>query len=415
MFTQIFSSYKKAFTGLTTQVWWLSIVIFINRAGTMVPLFLSLYLTQKKGFTLTQAGVIAAYFGAGSIIGAFVGGKLADKIGHLKVQFTALALGGVMFIALAYLNSYYTLCAMTFALGIVSDAFRPANFVAIAKYSTPETLTRSYTLNRLAVNLGWSAGASIGGFLASINYKLIFWVDGIANIIAAFVLWFLLYRNDKKLTKKKQDSTDILQEEIKENFPALSPYKDKVYLKFIVICTLYTICFILMFRIIPNYFKDDLHLNERTIGAILALNGIIIALFEMLIVSKVEGKKSNVTFIRIGCYIMIGGFACLFSPYWGFAFGILCMLFFTVSEIATLPFMNAFMMSRTSKNNKGQYASLYTASWSVALIVAPWLGGIIVDTFGYKTLWIIAIAVTIICIFLTYNLEPREKETKTKV
>lgn len=414
MFTQILSSYKKAFTGLTTQVWWLSIVIFINRAGTMVPLYLSLYLTSKKDFTLTQAGVVGAYFGAGSIIGAFVGGKLADKIGHLIVQFTALALGGAMFISLAYLNSYFSLCAMVFVLGIVSDAFRPANFVAIAKYSTPETLTRSYTLNRLAVNLGWSAGASIGGFLASINYKLIFWVDGIANIIAAFVLWFLLYRKDNKLAKRKKDATEVLEQEIKENFPALSPYKDKIYLKFIAICTLYTMCFLLMFRIIPNYFKDILHLSEKAIGAILAMNGIIIALFEMLIVSRLDGKKSNVTFIRIGCYIMIVGFACLFSPYWGLAFGIICMLFFTASEIATLPFMNAFMMTRTSKNNKGQYASLYTASWSVALIIAPWLGGIIVDAFGYNALWIAAITVTIISIFLTYVLEPGSK-IKTKV
>ena len=80
----------------------------------------------------------------------------------------------------------------TFILSLVNEAFRPANNTAIAQYSRPENRTRSYSLNRLAINLGWAIGGTLGGFIASFNYHLLFWIDGFTNIIAAIMLYYLL-------------------------------------------------------------------------------------------------------------------------------------------------------------------------------------------------------------------------------
>ena len=41
----------------------LSLVHFVNRSGSMVLFFLSLYLTRKLGFTLAQAGQAVGTFG----------------------------------------------------------------------------------------------------------------------------------------------------------------------------------------------------------------------------------------------------------------------------------------------------------------------------------------------------------------
>ncbi|MEY4865202.1 MAG: hypothetical protein RLZZ114_631, partial [Bacteroidota bacterium] len=44
--------YTDAFSGLTRDAWVLATIMFVNRSGTMVLPFLSLYLTQALHFSL---------------------------------------------------------------------------------------------------------------------------------------------------------------------------------------------------------------------------------------------------------------------------------------------------------------------------------------------------------------------------
>src|SRR6185295_12230215 len=114
-------------------------------------------------------------------------------------QLASLLLGGIMFLITGFLKTYLSLCIGTFILSLCNESFRPANAAAIAYYSEPENRTRSFSLNRLSINLGWAVGGALGGLLASVNYHLLFWVDGCTNIVAALLLLRLLpYGASKK-------------------------------------------------------------------------------------------------------------------------------------------------------------------------------------------------------------------------
>ena len=195
--------YRNAYSGIPKPVWWLGLVMFVNRSGTMVIPFLTVYLTAKKGFTLTDAGYIMAAFGTGSILGSYLGGRLADKFGSFYVQFFSLFLNGVMFIVLGQMQTMIQFAACIFLLSSLGEAFRPANSVAIVAYSNESNRIRSYALNRLAINLGWSIGPALGGVLAKINYALLFWVDGLTCIVASFLLFYFL-APEKSGEKKKE-------------------------------------------------------------------------------------------------------------------------------------------------------------------------------------------------------------------
>ena len=73
-------AYSDAFRGLPPVVWHLSLVMLVNRSGSMVLAFLSLYLTFERGFELTFAGWVLAVYGAGHIAGALLGGWLCDRL-----------------------------------------------------------------------------------------------------------------------------------------------------------------------------------------------------------------------------------------------------------------------------------------------------------------------------------------------
>jgi predicted MFS family arabinose efflux permease len=390
--------YKNAYSGLTKNTWWLSLVMLINRSGTMVVPFMTMYMTQHLGVGIAKAGFVMSVFGAGSIIGALLGGKITDKIGFYPVQLFTLIAGGTMFIVLGQMKSYTAICVASFILSIVNEAFRPANAVAIAHYSNQENRTRSYSLNRLSINLGWAFGAGLGGLVASYNYHLLFWVDGITNIAAALLLVFVLS------PAKKTVSTALttINQPVKK-----SAYKDRQYLFFIFLQVIFAMCFFQMYTIQPVYYKTQLHLSESFIGFTMALNGLIIALVEMVLVFKLEGRKQHFFYISIGTVLVGISFLMVnILPLGPALLSVLVMCCLTLGEMLSMPFMNAYWISRTNNDNRGQYAALYTVGWSAAQIIGPAIGGQIVEQHSFATLWWITAISCFLLSFIYYKMIP---------
>ena len=235
--------FYNAFRGLSANVWLLALVTFINRSGTMVIPFMTVYLTVDRQFTLQQAGWVMGAFGLGSLLGAWIGGKLTDTIGFYKVQFWSLFLSGFVFIALMFLKSLVALAIGVFVLSSIADAFRPANFVAVAAYSKPQNLTRSISLVRMAINLGWSVGPAIGGFLAAhIGYSFLFLADGLTCIIAALVMRVFLPPRKASHQSSEADPEDAVH---------TLPHRDMPFLIFLVMMILVAICFMQFIHTLP--------------------------------------------------------------------------------------------------------------------------------------------------------------------
>lgn len=380
--------YTAAYSGLSKKTWFLSLVILINRSGTMVVPFMTMYATQKLGFSIVDAGIIMALFGAGAIVGAFIGGKLTDGIGFYKIQLFALLGGGVMFIVLGYLRTYSMLCFGTFVLSLVNESFRPAHSTAIAYYSKEENRTRSYSLNRLAINLGWAFGGALGGFLASYNYHLLFWVDGLTNICAAIILTIVLPVPENLKSTAAVNKLNATT--------GVSAYRDKPYLFFIFLTILFAFCFFQMFTMLPVFLKQQLNITEKLIGTLMALNGLLIAAIEMVIVFNLETKANPLRIIKFGVW-MVGISYAIYNLFKGqFFLALFSIVIITVGEMLSMPFMNSYWISRSAEHNRGEYAALYTMAWGTAQIAAPSLGGFIAERYSFNTLWWIVFAITAI-------------------
>ena len=135
MVKRTIATYHNSFRGLSVEVWWLALITFINRAGTMVLPFLSLYLTEDLNLSLAQVGVIMSSFGVGSLAGSWLGGKLTDRVGYYKVMMWSLLLTGFMFIGLQFISTYFGFVVGIFLTMTVADTFRPALFVSLKAYS----------------------------------------------------------------------------------------------------------------------------------------------------------------------------------------------------------------------------------------------------------------------------------------
>lgn len=330
-----------------------------------------------------------SFFGLGAIIGAFAGGKITDLIGYHKVQLFALFAGGIMFIVVGYLTTYVSLCIGILILSIVNESFRPANSSAVAAYSLPENRTRSYSLNRLAINLGWAFGGTIGGFLAGRNYHALFLVDGLTNISAGILLMFVL--KERKVVnigtaKSTQEAKPIV----------FSAYDDKKYLRFIGLTVLFAFCFFQMFTLLPVFYKTHLNLSENEIGLLMAVNGLLVAFIEMVLVYHLEQKKSPLKFISYGVWLVAISYLLYNLFEGGLLLALISVLIITAGEMLSMPFMNTYWISRSNDNNRGQYAALYSMSWATSQVAAPSIGGWIADDYSFNTLfWVLFIVASI--------------------
>lgn len=382
---KLFKNYLATFKGLSKEVWWLSLITLINRAGTMVIPFLSLYLTQSLGFTLSDVGLIMVFFGLGSVAGSRLGGYLTDRIGYYKVMMTSLFLTGVLFVLLQFVTSLNGFCTAIFVLMMVADTFRPAMFVALSSYSKPENKTRSVTLIRLAINLGFSAGPAIGGIIiTTMGYQGLFWVDGITCVLATALLIIVL--NPKK--------AKVLDEVKVEN--PVSVYSDKPYWIFLVAMALFGVVFLQYFSTIPLYYKEAHHLSEFEIGLLLGANGLIIFLLEMPLVKWLEdGKQTKINLMFIGGILVTLSFIVLNMTSW---VGILLvgMFFMTIGEMIMFPFSNAYAMERAKKGNQGQYMSWYSISFSVAHVFGHFSGMHLVEKIGFDNTWYIVFGLSLL-------------------
>ncbi len=390
---KLYNSYIDTFRGLSSEIWWLALITLINRAGTMVIPFLSLYLTTDLNLSFAQVGWVMTAFGLGSVCGSWLGGKLTDKIGYYKVMVRSLLATGILFIGLQFLHTFAGVCLGIFLVMLVADMFRPAMFVALSAYSKPENKTRSVTLIRLAINLGFSAGPAVGGIIiTTMSYAGLFWVDGITCILATILLVNVLH--PKKA--KTQDSI------INEN--PQSAYKDKAFWIFLAAMTMFGIVFLQYFSTMPLYYKDVHYLTELEIGILLGLNGAFIFILEMPLIKWLENTGHSKTTLMVFGAILVGiSFVVLNVTPW---IGILLigMLFMTVGEMITFPFSNAFAMERAKKGNQGEYMALYSIAFSIAHIFGHNAGMQLADSVGFENTWYIMTLLSILCIALLWLL-----------
>lgn len=393
--------YKNAYSGLSRGIWLLALVMFINRCGTMVLPFMTLYI-KHIGYTTKQGGIVVAIYGLGSVVGAFLGGKTSDRFGFYYTQLVSLFAGGLLFILLGQMQTYQSICIVTFFLSMVNESFRPANSSAIAYYSKPENRTQSFSLVRFSINLAWGVGSALGGLLASINYHLLFWVDGITNILGC-VLVFILMSKPVVTSKKEEGNKQAKATQIS------SPYRDSYYLSFIFLGTIFATCFFQLFVTVPLFFKEGLHLNESQIGAVMALNGIIIALVEMVIVFKLEGRRPYLILASYGAVLMAISYAVLNLPLAnGLFIAVVSTLIVTIGEMISLPFMNSFFIARSDETNRGQYAALYTMGWSTAQIIGSSTGALIASAIGFANLWWIIFGLSLVTAAGFYRLQGKD-------
>lgn len=393
------SRFYKPFQGLNKNIWLLAQVMFINRAGAMVLPFMTIYLNEQLGIGLEECGVIMTFFGLGSVLGAFVGGVLTDRLGFVPVMIGSLFLTALAFLNFIRLESFEELCAGIFIISFIADIFRPANLTAVEAFSKPENLTRSLGLIRLAINLGYALGPFLGGIIAAqLGYSFLF-IANASSVAAAGIIFVFYFRDKNIIHRKKANEKDISKVQM--------PWQDRNYLLYLMFFVFVIITFMQLIYIVPLYLKTQLGFNESVVGLLMGLNGLIIFLFEMPLLYKLEGRIPVNIVVVGGLLIAMSGLAFILIPIAVVA-TIVYTLFSTAGEMLSFPFSNTYALDFCNNLNRGKYMGFYTMTFSLAHVIAPFLWFKLTDFYGYNATWMLGFLLALTGSLLILSFKPRK-------
>ena len=408
---------------LPREVWYICLAILVNRAGTMVLPFLTLYLTVNRQLSPGIAGLALTIYGICSIIIAPLAGRLSDRFGGLRIMKLSLIMSGSILFVFPFVKStlgIYLICGLW---AMLSEAFRPPSMATIGELAGPERRKAAFVLSRLAINLGMSIGPVIGGFLAMYSFKLLFYVDGSTSLLAGLLLAVLPWRTlgrKVELAKVDLNSGETAAASIDENPARTLRYSDVLRDRTLIYFLLATIPIELVFfqtlAAMPLFLVRDLHFTEAGFGMLLAINTVIIIFVEVPLNLAME-KWPHHHSLALGALLVGIGFGALVLIDGVFGAAITVVIW-TFGEMIFLPASAAYVSDIAPREQAGAYMGLYTMGFSVAFAVGPWLGAHVMETLGSAVVWIgtfaCGVLTTLLILFSPFKTPPPNDQPLTE-
>ena len=370
---------------LPREVWYLCLAILINRAGTMVLPFLTLYLTIELDFKPGSAGLALTVYGLCAIVTAPLAGRFYDRFGGLRIMKLSLVLSGLILFVFPFVTSLTGIFVICGLWAFASEAFRPPSMAIIGDLAGPERRKAAFALSRLAINLGMSIGPVIGGFLAMRSYQLLFVVDGSTSLLAGLLLallpWKTLHRDNKELLAAARNET----EEPKSALRYSNVLKDRRFTYFLLAMLPIELVFFQPLAAMPLFLVRELQMTEAGIGLLFAINTVIIIIVEVPLNMAMANWQHRHA-LALGALLVGLGFGALMLID-GVTGAALTVVIWTFGEMIFLPASAAYVSDVAPREQAGAYMGLYTMGFSVALAVGPWLGTAIMERYGASAVW----------------------------
>ncbi len=370
------SALRDAVGGLPRAYWAIWAGLLVNRVGSFVVPFLSLYLTQRRGFSVAEAGGLVSLWGLGAVGAGPVSGVLADRIGRRVALFVSLLGGAALTIALGFTTSPTLIAALVLGVGFIGEIYRPASHAVIADVVPPADRTRAFGLLYWAVNLGWAVGVTLAGLLAAVSYVLLFVGDGLTTLAFAWVVW-------RFVPETRPPGRD---EGVREVLAGLAvPLRDRIFLPLLLLQLAFAIVFFQFQLALPVDMADH-GISPTAFGFLLSLNGILIVVLQPFLNRWTAAARDPARILALGCALVGVGFG-MNALHHTVGWYALAIAVWTLGEISYLPVVSVVPAELAPDSLRGRYQGAWALSWSLAAFAAPVLGAWGLERVGARGVW----------------------------
>jgi MFS family permease len=380
---------RSTYTSFDPQFWVLFVGALINAVGfSFVFPFITLYLTERMGLTLTTVGGLIAMNAAAGVAAQAIGGTLADRLGR-KVMMVA-SMGGSS-LAIAGLGMAHTLPAIAGLIllnGFINPLFQPANQAMIADLVRPGRRAEAYGLLRVSNNLGVVIGPTLGGLLATRSYLALFLAAATSGL-TYFAILVLFTRETRPELSEPADGHATRHDEGYRQV-----LHDRVLLAFCAAAVLTAIVYSQTWTILPVYIKSQYGIPENRYGLLMALNAAMVVTMQFTI-TRITSRFPRAEMMALGAFLYAIGVGSIgwSDTYWRFALNVVIL---TLGEMVLIPTSAAFVADRAPAHLRGRYMGAQGLAHGMGFGAGPLLGGTLADRLGASQAWPVLLVVGLV-------------------
>lgn len=382
----MFARLNKLYNEFPRRFWIIVLTFFIDSiGGTLLFPFFSLYITDRFNVGMTEAGMVLAMFSIFGIIGNMIGGALTDRFGRRKLILFGLIFSALSTLTLGFVNSLAVLFPLAAFIGLLSDIAGPAHQAMMADILDEKQRQEGFGLMRVIRNLAWIIGPSIGGFLASRSFMLLFIIDAIVSCVVAALFYFLMPE-----TKPQHHEADNPQphESLLQTIAGYGVVlKDFAFMAFVVAAILMGAVYQQMYNSLSVYLRDNHSIDPQGYGFLMTTSAITVILFQFWVSRNIKHRPPFLIMAAGTLFYMLGfsmfGFV---TAYWLFMSAIVVI---TIGEMLIMPTSQTLAANFAPEAMRGRYMAIFGLTWLLPSTFAPMLAGLILDNLNPNLLWYI--------------------------
>lgn len=380
--------------------WVVIAATLMNQVGNMALVFLILYLNQGLHFSLGYASFAFAVFSASMLISSLVGGGLIDQFGAARIIVCALFANGMGLLIFPLLHYYpFILMACTF-WGFCFGLYRPASQTLVSQLSAPGMYKITFSIYRLAINLGMSVAPAIGGYLAYHSFSAIFIANGTANILAVCIFFLGLFRTTWFTSNKANTA------KIELNLKWLK--HDAAMRIFMLAMVPISIIFFQHESTLAVFLSRDLHFSLSFYGLLFTVNTLLIVFCELPLNVATMNWSYRSNFVLGSFFITLGFAGLLFATtQWQV---IALTVSWTIGEMILYPSASSYIADIAPENRRGSYMSLFATASNLGMLLGPFGGALVMERFGGQGLWFACGLVGVISMMMFYYWLPETEK-----
>lgn len=374
---------KKMVKQFPRKFWLVVGVSFIDHVGgTMLFPFFALYITQKFGVGMTEAGIVLGLFSIAGLVGQMIGGALTDKFGRRKLIIFGLVFSALSTLSLGFVNKFSVLIPLAIGIGLLSDIAGPAHGAMIADILPEHQRQEGFGILRVVGNMAWIIGPTIGGFVAGKSFLALFIIDAIISCTVA-LLFYLFISETKPEAHAGQP-----QESMLATFKGYGKVlRNSAFMAFLVAGMLMGVVYQQMYNSLSVFLRDNHGINPQGYGFMLTASAIVVILFQFSVTRFIK-KKPAFKMMAFGTLFYMLGFSMFgfVGQYWLF---VLAIMIITFGEMIVVPTSQTLAANFAPEEMRGRYMGVFGMTWMIPATIGPGLAGIILDNFDPNLLWYI--------------------------
>jgi MFS family permease len=404
----------KTYSGLPKSIYVIFFARIINSMGSFVHPFLTLFLTKNLGLGIETVGLFLMMAAFSSIPGSLLGGKLADHIGRKKIIIIFQGLAALCLIPCAFLGKSIIIPYLLILSSFFGGAAQPPNSAMLADLTNTKNRKAAYSLLYLGINVGFSLGPLIAGFLYNNHLKLLFLGDAATTILSLVLVAVFV---EETLPDKENPEDTIDTDLYNENEKAVQGGILSVLLKrpyliaFATVSMIYSFMYSQFGFITPMQMDKLFSINgPKLYGTIMSINGLVVITMTTIIAAVTKKIRPIFNITLAGLFFSFG-FGMLFFAK-TLTFFIVSTIIWTIGEILSATNSGVYIANHTPKSHRGRFNAVLPLITGTGFAVGPFMMGFFIRNRAVHSAWLVVFSFGIIasaCMYLLYLNEKRKE------